>query len=147
MILTKKEIEFNQEIDTLAQHVKFVINRISEAGAINDPSRLDAKDNGEKLVHRLQSAARIGGRKRINVFGDSAENSKFPIKQWTIQPKKSKSATPAADGIDGIVNGNGVGVNALSREEDLESLLQEECRNGERETINDLDKVDGTTET
>ncbi|KAF2655485.1 hypothetical protein K491DRAFT_778675 [Lophiostoma macrostomum CBS 122681] len=149
--LTKAEVKFNQEIDMLAQHIKFIINRISEAGAITDPTRLDAKDNGEKLVHRLQSAARIGGRKRFDLFGGGgagAEGSNHSIKRWTLGKGKSRPATPAAGGIDAVLNGESSSVNGVSRDEvpDLESLLQEECMNGEREvggdTGNDKDAME-----
>ncbi|KAF2281612.1 uncharacterized protein EI97DRAFT_454779 [Westerdykella ornata] len=67
-VLTAEEISFNKVIDGLVQSIKLLGNGIVEAGAISDLSRLEAKDGLERLVRRLESAVRIGGRRKRAVF-------------------------------------------------------------------------------
>jgi hypothetical protein len=114
-LLTAEEIAFNKRIDALVQHIKLLGNRIVEAGAIADLTRLEAKDCVEKLVHRLESAARIGGRRKRGVFEDEEEvvrAGKRLFGRWIKRGKEkgaesaegSGTATPAAvDGVDGPV--------------------------------------------
>jgi hypothetical protein len=72
-LLGAEEIAFNKQLDALVQHIKLLGNQIVEAGAISDLTRLEAKDCVERLCHRLENAARIGGRKKRAVFEDEDE--------------------------------------------------------------------------
>ncbi|KAF2745874.1 hypothetical protein M011DRAFT_469135 [Sporormia fimetaria CBS 119925] len=67
-------IPFNKRIDALVQDIKVNIgNKIVEAGAISDLSRLEAKDAVERLCHRLESAVRVGGRRKRGFFSEKEE--------------------------------------------------------------------------
>jgi hypothetical protein len=65
---TEEDKAFNQSIDTLAWHAKFISDNIVETGAMGDFTRVDAKDASERLSHRLESVVRIGGRVRKGIF-------------------------------------------------------------------------------
>ncbi|CAI6264720.1 unnamed protein product [Periconia digitata] len=78
--LTAGEKSFNEQVDVLAQQIEFISSSIVESGAITDLSRLQAKDFGEKLFHRLQNAVRIGGKQKQNIFGSSEVD--YDAKVW-----------------------------------------------------------------
>lgn len=132
--LSTEEIAFNKEVDTLAKRVRLLSNKIVEAGAISDLTRLDAKDGSEKLCHRLEDAVRIGGRKKINIFEDenAAEvKSKRFFGKWL--GKKSNSSTKGRI-VNGTVNGGEGEENYFS------SIEDEEYYTG----VEDEDNVDET---
>jgi hypothetical protein len=64
---------FNNEVESLAQHIKMIGNSIVEAGAVTDLTILEAKDCFERLCARLEYAVRVGGKQYHNVFGDVEE--------------------------------------------------------------------------
>jgi hypothetical protein len=93
-----EEKAFNKEVDELANHIKLRSNDIQQVGAIDDMTRLDAKDCFDRLYHRLEDAVRIGGRKSMNVFenNDSTQASSRKLFQKWFGPKipGSRAATP-----------------------------------------------------
>jgi len=105
---SSKEIEvFNREIDALAKRIRLLSNNIVELGAIEDLTRLDAKDCCERLYHRLENAVRIGGRKSTNVFDDSNQlGSKKVFRNWLNRQKtESRSDASAMDGdVEDTIN-------------------------------------------
>lgn len=96
-----EEVVFNKEVDELANHIKLLSNDIHEMGAIDDMTRLYAKDCFDKLYHRLEDAVRIGGRKPMNVFENNSTQagSRKLFQKW-FGPKLpgSGSTTPAVNG-------------------------------------------------
>jgi len=104
-----EEIAFNREVDELANHIKLRSNDIQQVGAIDDMTRLDAKDCFDRLYHRLEDAVRIGGRKSTNVFenNNSTQAGSRKLFQKWFGPKLpgSRAATPTVNGTtDGKMN-------------------------------------------
>jgi hypothetical protein len=83
---------------TSAEEKAFNKDDIQQVGAIDDMTRLDAKDCFDRLYHRLEDAVRIGGRKSMNVFenNDSTQASSRKLFQKWFGPKipGSRAATP-----------------------------------------------------
>jgi hypothetical protein len=98
-ILTSEEIKFNKEVDALARHIKYVSNKIVEAGVLSDPSRSDAKSCAEKTYHRLENAVRIGGRKKKLIFGGDEEAGSRSVFGKFFTTVGSRSATPAIERV------------------------------------------------
>lgn len=100
-LLNAEEIAFNKQIDGLVQHIKLISNRIVEAGAIADLTRLEAKDCAERLCHRLESAVRIGGRRKRGIFDDedaAVTASKKLFGRWIGKGKGKKTDSDAESG-------------------------------------------------
>jgi hypothetical protein len=74
--LSPAETAFNKEVDALTERIRLLGNRIVGAGALSDLTRLDAKDNCERLRHRLSNAVRIGGPKKRDPF-EARENTEM----------------------------------------------------------------------
>ena len=112
--LSSEERAFNKEVDALAQHVKLIGNSISEAGALTDLTRLEAKDCSERLYHRLEHAVRIGGKKLKNLFddddGSEVEHGKRIFSKWLTSKSRSGTQTPDLNGaVSGAAQDDGRG--------------------------------------
>jgi hypothetical protein len=111
-LLNAEEIAFNKQIDALVQHIKLLSNRIIEAGAMSDLTRLEAKDCAERLCHRLENASRIGGRKKRSVFDDEdvvVHASKRMFGKWIGKGKKAGSESGSGSVTPGTVGeSNGI---------------------------------------
>lgn len=90
--------DFNKEVDALARHIKLLGNSIVEAGAVVDLTILDAKDCIERLCSRLEHAARIGGKKVHNVFGDDDEEKQSRVNNF-FSTRKTTTPASTAGGI------------------------------------------------
>ncbi|KAF2116713.1 hypothetical protein BDV96DRAFT_544252 [Lophiotrema nucula] len=113
--LSNDEITFNKQVDGLVTKIKLISNDIVEAGAMGDLTRLDAKAAAEKLYLRLEHAVRVGGRKRVDVFGlDDTPGTKRVMGGWL---KKGKVNGHAA-------NSNGE-LNVGSSEDDFVGVPEE----------------------
>jgi hypothetical protein len=102
---SSEEKAFNIEVDALVQRIKLLSNSIVETGVLSDLWRLEAKDCSERLYHRLESAVRIGGKKLVDIFGDS-EQVTGTKKMYEWMGFKSK---PHSERYD--ANGTGVDAN------------------------------------
>jgi hypothetical protein len=96
-LLNAQEIAFNKKVDTLVQHIKLLGNKIVEAGAISDLTRLEAKNCLERLVHRLENSVRIGGALKRSVFDDpEVDRQRKKLFKWVTK----KPATPVGGSDD-----------------------------------------------
>ena len=105
--LSPEEITFNKEVDTLTQRLRLLSNKIVEAGAISNMSKLDAKDAGERLCNRLESTVRVGGRKHRAAFGDEkqvSEQSKNFFAKWGEKKKSGTSSLAEHGELDEVRN-------------------------------------------
>ncbi|KAF1851842.1 uncharacterized protein K460DRAFT_401845 [Cucurbitaria berberidis CBS 394.84] len=91
--------DFNKEVDALAQHIKLLGNTIVEAGAVVDLTILDAKDCVERLCSRLEHAARIGGKRVHNIFGNPDDERQLRVSKFFLNAKKPATPTPQRGGI------------------------------------------------
>ncbi|KAF1993341.1 hypothetical protein P154DRAFT_527821 [Amniculicola lignicola CBS 123094] len=107
---------FNKEIDYLVKTIKYVCNGIQEVGALGEVSRLDVKDASERMVHRLENAVRIGGKKINNPFADrereelrmKAGMSNFVQRLRDKKERESREASVVAGAEEGgmVVDGD-----------------------------------------
>ncbi|KAF2708281.1 hypothetical protein K504DRAFT_503463 [Pleomassaria siparia CBS 279.74] len=102
-------VAFNKEVDALVKIVKQFSNGIHEVGAIDDLTRLDAKDCCERLYHRLENAVRIGGRRKTNIFDAEDQTAPKKVLQNWLNKKRVHTATLAmnkdersAEGFDSV---------------------------------------------
>lgn len=99
--------QFNNSIDDLCHKVRWLAGRIIDRGATN-MARSEAKEVCSRLIHRLESAVRLGGKKRTNVFSanaeDDTEKSRNFLDKW-----RQKADEPDEDmaANAGIVDANG----------------------------------------
>lgn len=97
--------DFNEHVNSLAQHIKLLGNSIIEAGAVTDLTILEAKDCIEKICSRLEYAVRIGGKKHHDVFGTDNEEKQHKIPsifQKLAQRKREPAKSIFAH--DGAIN-------------------------------------------
>jgi hypothetical protein len=94
--------QFNEQIDALAQQIKFLGNSIVEAGAVVDITILETKNSIEQMCARLEYASRIGGKKVHNVFGGEEEDTQPRLNKFF---QKARKASPSASSR-GIFNQN-----------------------------------------
>ncbi|KAF2787793.1 hypothetical protein K505DRAFT_421552 [Melanomma pulvis-pyrius CBS 109.77] len=87
-----EETAFNKEVDALVKQLKLLSNDIVEVGAIEDLTRLEAKDCCERLYHRLDKAVRIG-RKKTGVFENGAEEGSNVFFRNLFNKKKPGTRT------------------------------------------------------
>ncbi|KAF2689501.1 hypothetical protein K458DRAFT_384140 [Lentithecium fluviatile CBS 122367] len=92
---SSEEKTFNNSVGELAHQIMVLSQSIVETGNMTDLSRLEAKDYSERLIHRLENAVRIGGKKLINIFSDDDQvNGARMMSQWLGFKGISRSPAP-----------------------------------------------------
>ncbi|KAL6710874.1 hypothetical protein ACN47E_007931 [Coniothyrium glycines] len=92
--------DFNQVVDGLAQHVKYLGNSIVEAGAVTDLSILEAKDRVERLSARLEHAIRIGGKKMHDPFSDNMAEKQLKMSKFLTKISRPSASAPTGGVFD-----------------------------------------------
>jgi hypothetical protein len=96
-----EEIAFDKHVDALTDQIMGISTRIVEDGAMSDMTRLDAKDAGERLYHRVNGAVRIGGPRHWDLFADELEPKQKLISRFFGRKSDSKAESVSLE-VSGV---------------------------------------------